>query len=231
MKLQGIRSSGDGMIIEVHVDLYRTHPSFNRWLEAQGFEDHPFSVFHPAGYTQHMTGRTRCVRGQLRGALGEINVLLDEILQHGRAFNCPCYVEIELVREVTRFQPQTAAIISHGLDQFKFTPSGVFGTAAADIHVKFRHGEVSEEVRRYLLERQFYWVATCTDPSLPKEIATLQTATYESAIHVYWELAENPLPRCVAIHLEQKLRMVATHQGLPMPEVIRVAGDFDTIPF
>ncbi len=53
---------GDGMVIEVHLDIMDLNPAFLRRLNALGFEDDPFLDFYPPEYRFHYTGRTRACR-------------------------------------------------------------------------------------------------------------------------------------------------------------------------
>jgi hypothetical protein len=224
-KLEGIKPSGNGTVVEVHADLQRTDPDFIAWLSAMGFQDDPFTVFHPQGYVQHMTGRLRYPASQLRAVLPDVHALIDRVIEQGRELNFPLYLELELVRGIARFEPSVTAHRSKGeiLPHFHFSRTGTFGAAKADIHVEFRHGTVTTEVHQSLLDKEFYWVGTPSTEHFPAEdIATLQTARYDSARAVYQALILDPPVGCTAIHLEQKLSMRATSSDLAMPEVIAV---------
>lgn len=222
MKLKGINPVGDGEIVEVHADLYRTDLAFNMWLQSLGFEDDPFTVFHPKGYKHHMTGRVRSSKERLPATIRGIDSLTSRVIREAQSHGLALYLEIELVREVTHFSAAPSTPLTM-LNSLQFFSLGQFGGAKADIHVEFPQNSVTEDVRRYFVEKKFYWVATPPTFYFPaEEIATLQTTTYESARDVYERLAGNPPPGCTAVHLEQKLHMLATSDDLPMPEAILV---------
>jgi hypothetical protein len=225
VKLNGILApTGEGLIVEVHVDLIDPSPSFRDYLHAQGFEEDPFSIFFPAEYNCHMTGRTRHSQKEPNLTIESVRRLVRRLVNEGKG-ECGFYVETELVRDVARFCGVLGEVSRTGdaLDDVQFFATGRHGEAKADVHVEFPLGQVSEEIRRYLTSRQFYWVqAPSTTHFGPEEIATLQTETYASAVTVFQKLRAHPLPGCTAVHLEQKLGMSASRSGLPMPEVIMV---------
>jgi hypothetical protein len=220
MKLYGIVApAGEGTILEVHLDLQNVTPQFADWLQSIGFDPDPFSIFHPAGYVHHMTGRDRVPPA----TLPEVRAFVADIITQARSQKVALYAEIELARETTYFDPSKSTKIAGVLDRLTFLTTGTFGKAGADVHVEFANGTVPDEVRKYLLAKNFYWVSTPdNDHFSAEEIATLQTRTYQAAKRVYQLLVAEPLPACTGIHLEQKIAMVATHVGLPMPEVISV---------
>lgn len=224
MKFNGIKvPDGGGLVVEVHVDLMGPTPSFVSLLEGFGFENDPFSIFYPEGYTHHLTGRVRATKRGLAQVLNEIARSIEAILAAGADERF--YVETELVRDVVHFSGRASEPVQlpTPLESFQFSPTGQFGRAKADVHVEFPCGQVTDEVRQYLAGKRFYWVETPqTQYFGPEEIATLQTQTYGSARGVYVALRDCPLPYCTAMHLEQKLQMVASRPGLPMPEVIAV---------
>lgn len=216
--------AGEGIVLEVHLDLAAVIPAFERFLRDRGFEDDPFSAFKPEWCTRHMTGRTRVRGRRLSTLLPVVNAAVGDVLAKARECGIDLYVEVELVRGVWRAREvQPKMDWRDALAGFRFRPTGRLGGSRADIHVEFPTGEVAPEVRGYLVERQFYWVATpMTRHCPPEEIATLQPTSYTAARQVYQALVRMPLPNCSAIHLEQKLRMEATSPALTMPEVISV---------
>jgi hypothetical protein len=219
----GIKASeGEGLVVEVHIDLITPRTRLVSVLEGLGFEDDPFEVFHPQGYTNHMTGRVKVTQQELKVRLREVREVVEGLLVEGRGER-GFYVETELVRGKHYFNTNSVTMGANQLSGFLFSGIGRFGGAKADIHVEFPAGNVSPEVRRYLTEQKFYWVKTPKTPYFgSEEIATLQTLTFNSAKQIYSVLCESPLPGCTGVHLEQKLSMVASHPGLPMPEVISV---------
>ena len=224
MKLRGVkRPVGDGVLLEIHIDLVRTTQDFSFYLENLGFEDDPFTVFWPEGFAHHMTGRQRCLSQSLKSTLVEAGAFIEKCIQVGREAGLDFYVEVELARETRRFEPESSAPMEGVLDEMRFNPTGTFGNAKGDVHVEFPSGMVTEETRRYLTSKTFYWVTTLETSEFPaEEIATLQTSTYEAARRVYRKLTERPLENCKTVHLEQKLLMAATRPDLPMPETIDV---------
>ena len=215
--------TGNGTVMEVHLDILTANQSFLDWLESLGFENDPFKDFHPSEYTRHMTGRTRALPRDLHLILPGINALVESIIDKAQAQEFDLYAEIELVRETIHFPRNEAGKINPVLDGMTFRSSGRHGGAKADIHFEFLAGTVPEAVRDYLVSKNFYWVSTpVTQHGLAEEIATLQTTQYRDAKRIFDLLATSPLPFCTGIHLEQKLLMEATKNGLPMPEVIEV---------
>lgn len=222
-------STGAGTILEVHVDLKTPTLPFKAYLRNLGFEDDPFSVFHPPEYTCHMTGRAR-VHHDERSIIREVATLVSQIVETSMEWGVDLYVETELVR-ATHYFPKHRKRSSKKnettldqLDSFTFTRSGKFGEARADVHIEWIHGTVPKDVQEYLLEKNFYWVGTPRTAHFPAEdIATLQTRDFQGARKVYDALVASPLLRCTGIHLEAKLSTKATRRDLPMPEVINVA--------
>ncbi len=224
MKLGGRKKpAGEGMLIEVHVDLLEVKPEFLGLLQRAGFEDHPFTVFHPVGYIHHMTGRLRKPLGEIHDTILEVSSLVNEIVSRGQVAGESLYVETELVRFSEKL-PGHVGALKKTLDRFTFNHTRRQGGAQADIHMKWQPGTVSDEVREYLLSKHFYWVSMPDAPDFPgEEVATLQTQSYACALDVYTTLVAEPLPGCTGIALEQKLAMHATRPDLPMPEVIEVS--------
>ncbi|MDB5204535.1 MAG: hypothetical protein JWP09_563 [Candidatus Taylorbacteria bacterium] len=224
MKLNGINvPEGEGIVLEVHLDLQHTTSAFTAMLNGLGFENDPFATFFPTGYVAHMTGRLRVLQKDLRNLLPRVNSLVAGIIKKAMIAECALYTEVELVREIYRFEPSDGILFNRALDVLKFSGSGKLGGAKSDVHVEFPYGKVPDEVRAYLSEKMFYWVSTPETPHChAEEIATLQTSTYPAGKRVCDLLVANPLPGCTAIHLEQKLSMTATNFNLVMPEVIMV---------
>jgi hypothetical protein len=222
--LNGIAAPpGDGMVIEVHLDIMGASVAFLNKLNHFGFENDPFLDFYPPQYTLHYTGRTRAPHSDVANALRDIRALIAEAIETARAANVRMYVENELVRDIHRFEDSGSARNLSALDDFNFKENGQAGSAKADIHVEFRSGTVPGEVRALLLTKNFYWVRTPSSERFPsEEIATLQTATFDDAHRVYGRLVACPLPACTGIHLEQKLDMIASHPNLPMPVAVEV---------
>lgn len=216
--LHGLKApEGKGYVVELHVDVSTSTPKFDMWLESQGFAHDPFVVFYPAGYTNHFTGRTRVPSKSLSSFMPCLRGLMETVIAEAQAHEARLYLEVEIVREKTHLDGDVGEM-TDPLKNLVFSPSGVFGGARADVHVKFHAGGVSAEVRKYLLARGFYFVST---PS-PKDIATLQTREYGEAKRVWEALVASPLPGCLEVQLEQKLHMLASCEGLAMPEVICV---------
>lgn len=214
---------GEGIILEVHLDIQETDQSFISWLESVGFENDPFLIFHPPQYTHHMTGRTRCLSKDLHTILPGVHALVESVIAEAHAQGFNLYTEIELARETVHFSRRESLDINNVLDLMDFRQSGLYGGAKADVHVEFENGTVPEAVREYLLDKKFYWVSTPQTQNFPsEEIATLQTTTYQGGKKIFELLVANPLPFCTGIHLEQKLSMKTTDPKLPMPEVIEV---------
>jgi len=220
--LQGIMPSAARMI-EVHVDLSGYSESFNEWLKTLGFEDDPFTVFHPVGYAHHMTGRLWSGIQDVSATLKKLQNLSHEIAYKGFSENLPLYIEVELVYGITRFEAEPE-VFAKILDRSNFFHTNRFGDSKADIHVEFPFGKITDKVRQYFLEKLFYWVATPETKHFPaEEIATLQTDSWSAAKGVYGELASNRFPFCKAVHLEQKVFMLASHTSTVMPETIQVS--------
>ncbi len=214
---------GDGMIIEIHLDILEAAQPFLDRLKTLGFENDPFLEFYPADYKFHYTGRTRARQSDVNALMATIRALIAQIVTEARDADVSLYVESELVRAVHHFDENHSSRSRAGLDDFTFgrSPEGV--SVKADIHVEFRAGTVPENVRAMLVEKCFYWVKTPATQAFPsEEIATLQTSSFRMAQMVYERLVANPPPACTGIHLEQKLAMVGSHAGLPMPPVIEV---------
>ena len=147
---------------------------------------------------------------------------METVIAEAQAHEARLYLEVEIVREKTYFDGDVGEM-TDPLKNLVFSPSGVFGGAKADIHIEFPKGTVSEEVRKYLLRSCFYWVETpATELFGAEEIATLQLSEFGDAMKVYKAFVASPLPACTGIHLEQKLHMLASCEGLAMPEVICV---------
>lgn len=224
MLLNGIDApSGNGVVIEVHLDIMAAPLTFLNKLNNLGFESDPFADFYPPQYTLHYTGRTRAAQSEVAKVLDGIDGLIGQVFESARASNVRLYVESELVREIHRFEESASARNLSVLDDFKFREIGHPGKAKADIHVEFRSGTVSPEVRRLLIEKSFYWVRTPASNRFPsEEIATLQASVFHDAKQVYSRLVARPLPGCTGIHLEQKLAMIASYPNLPMPMTVEI---------
>jgi hypothetical protein len=224
IKFNGVTApDGEGMVLEVHLDIQKTTTGFTEWLNTLGFENDPFATFFPVGYIAHMTGRLRVLPKNIKDLLPKVNSLVAGVIQKAISEEHALYAEVELVREVLRFTPMEVMILDKSLDSFHFHRSGKFGGAKSDVHIEFPKGKVPDYVRDYLSSKEFYWVSTPqTVHCGAEEIATLQTTTYEAGRQVVSLLAQRPLPGCTAIHLEQKLSMVSTNYNLAMPEVISV---------
>lgn len=213
---------GEGMVIEVHLDIMETSATFLRRLNDLGFEDDPFLDFFPPEYRFHYTGRTRAPQSEVHNVLPGINRLIAQVVAEAQAAGVKLYVECELVREIRHFEDDGAARGLSALQGFSF--DGVHGgETKADVHVEFQSGTVTDEVRALLVGKKFYWVRTPASERFPsEEIATLQTSVFHDAQLVYDRLVSKPLPACTGIHLEQKLAMIGSHPGLPLPEVVAV---------
>lgn len=215
---------GEGTILEVHLDVQDTTSSFNNWLEGVGFENDPFVIFHPPQYNHHLTGRMRVSPKNLSTVLPKIDTLVTSVISKAQSRGINLYAEVELARETMYFPKLDSSLVNGVLDGLTFRLSGQCGGAKADVHVEFKSGTVSHEVRGYLSRKHFYWVSTPPTVHFPaEEIATLQTLTWQGAKKVYDILCNHPLPDCTGIHLEQKLSMKTTRADLPMPEVIEVS--------
>ncbi|MDP3880917.1 MAG: hypothetical protein Q8Q32_01940 [bacterium] len=223
--MHGIKApEGKGVVLEVHLDIQQASAAFASWLQDLGFEPDPFTMFHPAGYTAHMTGRARVPKRSMQAFLQEIEGTLDAVMRRARRNNTPLYAEVEIATSTARFEVRRAGRFSDVLSGFRFERTGRQGGAKADIHLEFDAGTVPALLREYLKSKCFYWVATpSTEHFGAEEIATLQTSTFVAARRVYERLVTRTLPFATGIHLEQKLFMRASHEGLPMPEVINVS--------
>jgi hypothetical protein len=217
---------GDGLIIEVHLDIMEAPAAFLRRLNALGFEDDPFLDFFPPQYHIHYTGRTRAPQSEIRTVLPAIEKLIGHIIQEAREADVKLYAESELVREIHHFDEDDSISDLSALDGIVLRKSRRAALAKADVHVEFRSGTVPDEVRTLLLDRNFYWVQTPASERFPsEEIATLQTTVFHDAQQVYDRLLAAPLPACTGVHLEQKLAMIPSHPNLPMPEVVELIAN------
>jgi hypothetical protein len=227
-----VAPSGDGVVIEVHLDIMEAPAAFLHFLNGLGFENDPFLDFYPPEYRFHYTGRTRVLRSDVGIVLPEISVLTAQVIEQAKAANIKLYVEIELVRDIQHFEDRGSVRNLSALDGLTFKKSGPPGSAKADIHVEFSNGTVPRDVRAHLLAKDFYWVRTPSSERFPsEEIATLQTAVFDDAQRIYTRLVSSPLPACIGIHLEQKLAMTASHPALPMPAAFElITGRKSKIP-
>lgn len=223
--LHGISApAGEGTILEVHLDIQRPTKTFTDWLMEMGFENDPFLIFFPPEYTYHMTGRARVLPRDMHVILPQVERLVRDVVARAQSLGISLYTETELARETTYFPGNQATTTNGILDVFQFDQSGRHGGAKADVHVEFKDGTVTPAVRKYLVEKHFYWVSTPpTEHFSSEEIATLQTTEYKGAKRIYDLLCDHPLHACTGIHLEQKLSMETTSAHLPMPEVIHVS--------
>src|SRR5689334_17681247 len=99
MTLHGIVApSGDGVVIEVHLDIMKAPDMFLRFLNGLGFENDPFLDFYPPEYRFHYTGRTRALQSDVGNVLPDIQVLTTQVIEQAKAENVKMYAEIELVR-------------------------------------------------------------------------------------------------------------------------------------
>jgi hypothetical protein len=213
-----VAPTGDGVVIEVHLDIMEVSDTFLQFLNGLGFENDPFLDFYPPEYRFHYTGRTRVLRSDVGAILPEIGLLTNQVIEQARVANIKLYVETELVRDIQHFEDRDSVRNLSALDGITFKKNGPQGSAKADIHVEFCSGTVPSDVRALLLAKDFYWVRTPASERFPsEEIATLQTAVFDDAQRVYTRLVSSPLPACTGIHLEQKLAMTASHPDLPMP--------------
>jgi hypothetical protein len=214
---------GEGMVIEVHLDIIDAPAAFLCRLGELGFESDPFLEFSPPEYRLHYTGRTRAPQNEVAKLLRSIRRLVAQIIEEAHAANVKMYAESELVRKIHHFHPSGSVRSLKGLGDLGFHQSPHTIPAKADIHVEFCSGTVSNEVRSLLLEKCFYWVRTPASERFPsEEIATLQTSAFDDGQQVYERLVNSPLPACTGIHLEQKLAMIASHPNLSMPAAIQV---------
>jgi hypothetical protein len=220
-----VAPAGDGMVIEVHLDILDAPVAFLHSLTELGFEDDPFLDFHPNEYKYHYTGRTRAAKTEMSAVLGEVAAAVDRILRDAREANVDLYAESELVRQIHYFGDGIPPRGLSGLNDFVFETSLDPTPAKADVHVEFRRGTVPYELHDLLVEKHFYWVVTpASEQFASEEIATLQTSTYQDACQVFDRLVEFPLPASTGIHLEQKLGVVGTRPGLRMPKVTKIAS-------
>jgi hypothetical protein len=214
---------GDGLVLEVHLDITQLTPEFELWLEDHGFESDPFLVFFPPQYNHHRTGRTRIAQARLKSFLPEVVALVEEVIVQARKHGVALYAETELVRQTNHFPESASEVPPNALDGIVIRPSSGADAAEADVHVEFLEGTVSNEVKKYLSDKGFYWVSTPRSARFPsEEIATLQTATFDMAKQIYDRLVSNRLSACTGIHLEQKLSMARSEPGLPMPQVMKI---------
>jgi hypothetical protein len=219
--LNGLRPpEGLGSVIEVHLDIMDQSEELLRRLRDIGFEDDPFLDFYPPEYRLHYTGRTRSSSHELSNRLFSIYQIIDRVLAEARALDLRLYAECELVREIRHFEAGAKTDLS-ALESLSLQPAEVGAIAKADVHVEFLAGTVSQEVRTRTTDKGFYWVRTPATEHFPsEEIATLQTSIFRDAQICFDRLVANPLPNCTGIHLEQKLSMLASHDGLPLPPVM-----------
>ena len=214
---------GDGVIIEVHLDIMDAPSEFLELLKSLGFEDDPFLEFFPPQYRMHYTGRTRVPRSEVHHALPPLRALVAQVLAAAREAGVRLYAESELVRSICHFEGGGSNRGLRVLDELAFQESPAGAEVKADVHVEFVSGSVPPEVRRLLEAKRFYWVRTPPSERFPsEEIATLQTSTFEGARQVFDRLQASPLPACTGVHLEQKLAMIPSRPDLPMPVVIDV---------
>jgi hypothetical protein len=215
---------GDGMVIEVHLDMMQPTALFLERLHNLGFEDDPFLDFYPPEYHFHFTGRSRALQSELRTVLPGIESLAAQVIQEARDSDVKLYAEVELVRDIQHFESENTARDLSALEAVTFNLSPEPLQIKADIHVEFRAGTVPNNVRDLLLKKGFYWVRTPESERFPsEEIATAQTSAFEDARQVYHRLVASPLPGCTGIHLEQKVAMIASFPGLPMPHALELA--------
>ena len=218
-----VAPSGDGKVVEVHLDIMEASPAFLERLVALGFESDPFLDFFPRGYHFHYTGRVRALPEELRATLSSVDALIAEVMEEARLAEVRMYAECELVRKIDHFAEETAPRSLSALDHIAFKDSKIGTGAAADIHIEFRSGAVPAQVRRLLLDRKFYWVRTPASDRFPsEEIATVQTSSFLDARRVVDRLVASPLPGCTGIHLEQKLAMVKSFPDVPLPGVLEL---------
>src|SRR5262249_17921658 len=105
MTLHGIVAPiGDGVVIEVHLDMMEAPKTFLRFLNRLCFENDPFLDFYPPEYRFHYTGRTRALRSDVGNVLPEIGMLTAQVIEQAKAANIRLYVETELVRDVQHFE-------------------------------------------------------------------------------------------------------------------------------
>ena len=177
---------GEGMVIEVHLDMIQPSASFLERLHSLGFEDDPFLDFYPPEYHFHFTGRSRALQSELRTVLPGIESLTAQVIQEARDSGVKLYAEIELVRDIQHFESDNAARNLSALEDVTFNLSPEPLQIKADIHVEFRAGTVPDTVRDLLLNKGFYWVRTPESERFPsEEIATAQTSAFEDARQVY----------------------------------------------
>ena len=221
--LQGIDDPpGEGIVVEVHLDIIEAPASFLERMAALGFEDDPFVEFYPPEYSYHYTGRMRALPKQLSAVAPQVDALVAHVLEDARQSGVRMYVESELVRDVQHFASGSGRGMT-ALEGFAIRPSRPGAVSKADVHVEWRSGTVPAEVRALLEANSFYWVRTPATRLFPSEdIATLQPSTYADARTVYAALLAKPLPACTGLHLEQKLAMAPTHPDLPLPMVTDV---------
>lgn len=224
--LYGIEApSGDGMVIEVHLDIMEAPVAFLDRLRGLGFESDPFLEFYPAAYKFHYTGRTRAASTEVRKALPDINRLIGQVIEEAGEAKIEMYAECELVREIRHFADDGLGRGLSALAGMAFRKGPAESVAKADVHVEFRSGTVPSDLRALLIENEFYWVSTPASERFPaEEIATLQTGLFYDAQQIYERLVAAPLPACTGVHLEQKLLMVPSRPGLPMPGVVELAA-------
>lgn len=222
--LHGVpRPTGEGLIVEVHIDAIAKADAME-WCKEYGFEDDPFSIFHPSQYTHHMTGRARVSQKQLGAFLMKIEALTTSVIVEAQLRGIALYTEVEIVRESRSFRPQERTFVPV-LDKLSIFPT--FGKpCGADVHIEWETGTVSQEVNEYLKRSGFYWVRTPKTSHFPSEqIATLQAATFRGAKDVFDRIAANPFPWMTGMHLEQKpprIGMRGTTINMPMPDVMDV---------
>jgi hypothetical protein len=211
------------MVIEVHLDIMEAPAAFFRRLSALGFEDDPFLDFYPPEYRFHYTGRTRASRSEFHAALPGIDALIAQTIDEAQKAGVRMYAECELVREIHHFDKGDLVRHLSALDGVALRKSREPDLVKADVHVEFQSGTVPDQVRALLLNGNFYWVRTPASEFFPsEEIATVQTSIFHDAQQIYNRLVAAPLPACTGIHLEQKLAMIPSHPGLPLPSAFEM---------
>src|SRR5262245_35285526 len=102
--LHGIKApEGNGIILEVHLDIQKAPGLFLDWVKSKGFENDPFVIFYPPQYLHHMTGRTRLLPKQLSETSPRVEMLVEEVVNQARLQGVRLYTETELARETVRF--------------------------------------------------------------------------------------------------------------------------------
>jgi hypothetical protein len=225
-----VAPEGEGLVVEVHLDIMEVTTDFLKKLNRLGFENDPFLDFYPPGYYFHYTGRARVVERDLARELPAIDSLITQIIDEAREQHVKMYAECELVRDIRHFSDQASIRNLFALDCVTFETSSMAEPAKADIHVEFRSGAVPQAVRELLSARGFYWVRTPASDRFPsEEIATVQTSVFRHARQVYDRMVASPLPGCTGIHLEQKLTMRRSCPDVPLPPVMEAMMKQDSM--